>query len=314
MMDFPLGDLLDPQRCHDFLVPVLHPQGLCCPNGHALAHARVHKRDREPVLCWRCQVCGRCFNLFTGTVLQGTKLKVVQIVPLLRGIAQGVPTARLARELGVDRKWLLVRCHQLQGLAAARRTREALEDAVVEADEMYQNAGEKGEPHTDPTDPPRQRANKRRGHGTWDDDRPPVLGLVGRDTGQVRLEVLYNSTRAALEPRVLAGTVTDAVVNTDEWPAYVRLPDLDRAHWTVCHTARPREWARDDDGDGIREVHINTAEGLWTGLRNALRPFRGVHKKYLGQYVAMFEWAHNIKTVTVEFLQALVGTLAPSTP
>jgi hypothetical protein len=30
---------------------------------------------------------------------------------------------------------------------------------------MYQNAGEKGIPHLDPGDPPRRRANKRRGHG-----------------------------------------------------------------------------------------------------------------------------------------------------
>jgi len=31
------------------------------------------------------------------------------------------------------------------------------------------------------------------------------------------------------------------------------------------------EWARDDDGDGVREVHCDTMEGTWTGLRNFLR-------------------------------------------
>jgi hypothetical protein len=30
------------------------------------------------------------------------------------------------------------------------------EDGVLEADELYQNAGGKGEPCTDPDDPPRQ--------------------------------------------------------------------------------------------------------------------------------------------------------------
>ena len=62
-------------------------------------------------------------------------------------------------------------------------------DAAVEADEMYQNAGEKGVPQLDPEDPPRRRANKVRGHGTWDDDRPPILGIVGRDTGEIRLDI-----------------------------------------------------------------------------------------------------------------------------
>ena len=54
----------------------------------------------------------------------------------------------------------------------------------VEADEMYQNAGEKGIPHLDPDDPPRRRANKRVGHGTMENDRPPVVGIVGRQIGR----------------------------------------------------------------------------------------------------------------------------------
>jgi hypothetical protein len=42
-------------------------------------------------------------------------------------------------------------------------------------------------------------------------------------------------------------------------------------------------------------------EGIWTGLGNFLRPFRGVHKKYLTAYVAMFEWVHNLKGVVAGF-------------
>jgi hypothetical protein len=62
-----------------------------------------------------------------------------------------------------------------------------------------------------------------------------------------------------------------------------------------------------DDGDGIREVHVNTLEGLWTGLRNFLRPFRGVNKVDLYQEVAMFEWGHNVKRVTAAVVCALLG-------
>jgi hypothetical protein len=54
-------------------------------------------------------------------------------------------------------------------------------------------------------------------------------------------------------------------------------------------------------------VHDNTLEGLWTGLRNFLRPLRGVSKKYLQQYVAMFEWGANVKRATPSFLRALLG-------
>ena len=71
----------------------------------------------------------------------------------------------------------------------------------------------------------------------------------------------------------------------------------------ICHAAG--EWARDDDGDGVREVHNNTQEGIWTGLWNFLRPFRGVNKKY--QYVGIFEWGYNIKRATPEFIRAMLG-------
>ena len=39
---------------------------------------------------------------------------------------------------------------------------------------------------------------------------------------------------------------------------------------------------------------------------NFLRRFRGVHKKYLVQYVALFEWEHNLEEVTGEFLRMLM--------
>jgi len=38
------------------------------------------------------------------------------------------------------------------------------------------------------------------------------------------------------------------------------------------------EWPRDVDDDGLYENHPNTIEGIWTTVRNFLRPFRGVNK------------------------------------
>jgi len=129
--------------------------------------------------------------------------------------------------------------------------------------------------------------------------------VVGRESDQVRLEVVAHSDRETLEDGVDRTTLEGTMVYTDEWRAYGRLPTMKRRHATVCHA--DRQWARDDDGDGIREVHDNTLEGLWTGSRNFLRPFRGVNKVYLYQYVAMFEWGHNVKRVTEAFMWALLG-------
>jgi transposase len=159
-------------------------------------------------------------------------------------------------------------------------------------------------PHPDESDPPRRRANRRVGLGTWDVDKPPVLGVVGRGTGRVRLRVGRHAGETELIPAVRSAAPAGASAYTDEWPGYARLSWDGYGHATVCHSRR--EWARDDDGDGVREVHCNTMEGIWTGLRNFLRPFRGVSKWYLAGYVALFEWAHNEKRATPRLLRALL--------
>jgi len=87
-------------------------------------------------------------------------------VLILRGIAKGESTAGLSRELKVDRANLLYLRHKLQENALRNRSSGPLADEATESDEMYQNAGEKGVLHPDPEDPPRRRANKKRGLAT----------------------------------------------------------------------------------------------------------------------------------------------------
>jgi hypothetical protein len=140
-----------------------------------------------------------------------------------------------------------------------------------------------------------------------------VAGVVGRESGAVRLEVLGSSCGAELDEVIDSTTLAGSTVCTDEWRGYARTGGRHgRVHRTVDHPGPKSLWALDPDGDGVREVHCNTQEGLWTGLRNFLRPSRGVSKWYLAQYVAIFQWAHDIKRVTDEFLRVLIG-LRPST-
>ena len=162
---------------------------------------------------------------------------------------------------------------------------------------MFQNAGEKGVLHPKPEDPPRRRANQQRGHGTYENDRPPVVGTVGRQSGEIRMEVTHRTDGETLQAHVETHTRKDATVNTDEWKGYSGFAPSGRTHKTVNHSLEKREWARDDDGDGIREVHTNTIEGRWTGLRNFQRTFRGVNKCYLDQYAKTFEAITNRITI-----------------
>ena len=306
-MDFPIQDLLNQEACSQFLLDLVHPAGLRCPRCQATAGFSTPRYFRAPVLDSRCPRCNRVFNAWTGTPFQGTHGRPSQIVLILRGFAPGTSTAPLARELAWSRRHLLDLRHRLPAQARAGSDRTPWEDSVVEADELDQNAGEKGVPHEDPEDPPRRRANQVRGHGTLDNDRPPVLGVVGRESGQVRLDVVEHADPESLETLVVDQTQPGTRVNPDAWSGSNHRPARGRGRAAVCHTPGERAWARDDDGDGVREVQNTTLEGLWTGLRNFLRQFRGVNKWFLNQYVARFEWAHKIKEATPDFLRTLLG-------
>src|SRR6266508_2004829 len=141
--------------------------------------------------------------------------------------------------------------------------------------------GKKSTPHPDPADPPRRRANKRPGHGTYDNDRPPIIHVISRESGEERCWVVGHSDKATCQGILGEAVPHDAtIVYSDEYRSY---HGLDLPHATVNHGQY--EWARDDDGAGA-------------GLRTFLRPFRGVHKAYLHLYVATYEALVNAKHVS----------------
>lgn len=97
---------------------------------------------------------------------------------------------------------------------------------------------------------------------------------------------------------------------TDEYNIYNRLGEWGYAHKTVCHSAG--EYARDGDGDGICEVHVNTQEGIWSVLRSWLRPHRGISMDKLPIYLGFFEFVFNTKRRGEALIQNLFETiLAP---
>ena len=311
MIKFPLTELLDEQACYEWLLEILHPKGLYYPNGHAIPVGQApHDRQRTPIVKYKCRECGKVFHIFTGTDLSGSYYTCGQIVLILRGFLQGQTTQHIAEELGLDYGTLLSWRHRIQRRGFAHLINGNLPDAEAEMDEMFQNAAEKGAKKKDPiADPPRRRGNQRKGKGTMANDRPPVVGTVGRNSGQIRMKVCDNTQQITIQPQVEITTLPNTTVYTDESDAYNRIPDSGRERQTVCHSQR--EYARDDDQDGFCEVHCNTMEGFWVGLRNFLRPFRGIHKKYLYLYVAMFEWSYNLRWIDFDFLRRLL--FPPST-
>jgi len=137
-------------------------------------------------------------------------------------------------------------------------------------------------------------------------DKPPILGLIQR-SGQVVLRMLANVQQATIMPVITAVVAPGALVHTDEYAIYARLPSWGYGHKTVCHARG--EYARDEDGDGFCEIHVNTMEGFWSLLRSWLRPHRGISQDKLPLYLGFFQFVHNARRRGKALLGALVAAL-----
>jgi transposase-like protein len=130
--------------------------------------------------------------------------------------------------------------------------------------------------------------------------------------GQVVLRVLENVQQVTIKPIIEKFIKSGALVNTDKYDIYGRLTDWGYEHKTVCHSHG--EYARDEDGDGFCEVHVNTMEGFWSLLRSWLRPHRGVSQERLPIYVGFFQFVHNARRRGKALLRSLVEALVCTNP
>ena len=144
-MDFPINDLMSEQASTDWILCYFHPDGLRCPHcGAGWADASEFRQTRKSQLTvYRCKRCQGIYNLYSGTIFAARHLPPSEIVLLLRGVLKGDSAATLARELGRSKTTITALRRLIQANAVHLQTEKPLPDHVVEADELFQNAGEK---------------------------------------------------------------------------------------------------------------------------------------------------------------------------
>lgn len=125
--------------------------------------------------------------------------------------------------------------------------------------------------------------------------------------GQVAIRMLENVQQKTIEPLIKTVISPGSQLYTDEYDIYGRLPQWGYGHRTVCHSAG--EYARDEDGDGFHEVHVNTIEGFWSLLRSWLRPHRGISQEKLPLYLGFFQFVHNARIRGKGLLMPLLSVL-----
>ena len=104
----------------------------------------------------------------------------------------------------------------------------------------------------------RRNKLKKAAHG--DAGKVAVVGMLDRDTRQVRAQMVPNVKRETLQKMVLDRVGFGATVYTDGWVGYDNLNKLEFVHETVTHV---EEYVRGN-------VHTQGIENFWSLLKRGL--------------------------------------------
>lgn len=266
---------------------IIYPDGIYCSNCGSRQLRRKSKKHVFPRQ-YKCSCCGKHFSETEDTILAHCKLDVIEIFLLIVLLFLKFSYLSISHLLGINYKSAYRLGMKIKTNLFSKRE-EYHFTGETEMDEVYVTAGNKG--HLSLERESRVRGLKQRGRGTYDTDRPPIFGIVNRDTCLIKLFVCVNLLISTIEPIIKNIVIAGSIIYTDEYCIYNRLTSWGYTHKTVCHSAG--EYALDYDGDGINEAHCNTVEGLWSLLRQYLRQFRGVRKDKLKYYVNFFEYSYN---------------------
>lgn len=199
---------------------------------------------------------------------------------IARELQKVISTNQISKELGRDYKHVHRAVEKIMKSVFMRRFLQEL-SGKVEIDEMYHSTGQKGEKCS--SRPPRKRGLKLRGRGTWNKDKAPIIALFERK-GRAIIEVAKRVTKKVVKG-LMKFIDDDSKVYTDDFTPYQWLSG-EYEHEVVNHSKK--EYVKDD-------AHVNSVEGLFSLLRHWLNTFRGVCKKNLKYYVAMFEFVFNLR-------------------
>lgn len=311
-LDIRIHHLIDSRKCYDFLREKRWPHGTCCPECTSNRVKKNGHKDSDP-LCqkYKCNNCELRFNDFTGTALARKHHPISIWIVMLYLMGLNASNKQIAAELDLDPDVAQTMTMTLRREICARKPGCRLK-GIVECDEAYVRAGHKGHPEAVRR---KNRLGRRRGlkgapgRGTLEKEKPPILGIIQR-SGDVAIFMLPDVQLKTIEPILRSVIEPGSLVNTDEYTIYGRLIEWGYEHKTVCHAKG--EYARDEDGDGVYEVHVNTIEGFWSLLRSWLRPHRGISQENLPHYLGFFELIHNVRRRGKALLPSLVGTLFAS--
>ena len=220
--------------------------------------------------------CHKQFSAKTGTVFEDSPIpldKWLTALWLVVNCKNGISSYEIHRSVGVTQKSAWFMLHRIR---LALRTQDwgnggmGSSGGPVEVDESFVG----GEPKN-------WHLSERAKRVRFSEDKPrsekvAVVGMLDRDSRQVRAKVIPNVKRETLQEAILSNIEGKSTVYTDGWKGYNQLKAMEYVHETVNHL---EEYVRG-------EVHTNGIENFWALLKRGLKgTYVAVEPFHLERYV-----------------------------
>ena len=267
------------EACAAYLVARRWPQGVRCPRCKS---DRVYPL-KTMAFKWECPACsptGYRFSHLVGTIFENTNYPLktwFKVIHTMLTSKKGVSALQIMRIHGMGSyrtAWYM--CHRIRMGLSEPQTQLA---GIVEVDETF-IGGKAHNRHSASSD--KLMTARTRRH-RWP-GKVPVIGAVSRK-GKLIARMIERCDTQTLEGFVhhVADPKASTII-TDEYTGY-RMLGNSYPHAVINHHRHQYV---------VGAIHTNTIEGFWSILkRGVIGTYHKVSAKYLGFYVAEFQFRYN---------------------
>jgi transposase-like protein len=245
----------DPQRSFDAAVDFRWPGGnVTCPRCGEAKHSFIKTRR-----IWFCYTCKKQFTIKVGTIMEDSPIgldKWMIAMWMLANCKNGISSYELAKVLGIRQNSAWFMLHRIREAMKGNPDFKLGEDegGPVEVDETFVG-GKIKNMHR------KHIREKYHGQPTGGaTTKTIVMGMIDRNSRQVRTKVIPNVKRDTLQNEILANVSKSSKVYTDNAIGYYELAKQEFVHETVNHL---QEYVRG-------QVHTNSIENFWSLLKRTL--------------------------------------------
>lgn len=218
------------------------------------------------------------FSIKVGTIFEDSALgldKWLMAMWMVANCKNGISSWEMHRTLGITQKSAWHMLHRIR-LALGQKFNDKMGgDGPFEVDETFVGPN-----------PQKMHADKRQARYKALSARPkvPVMGMLDRDSRQIRAKVVPNVKRETLQNAILDSIDKGSTVYTDASVSYDNLAAREFVHETVNHVD---EYVRG-------EIHTQGIENFWSLLKRQLRgTYIAVEPFHLDRYVGEQVFRYN---------------------